>query len=89
MIIRDALAHDAQAACAVLRDSISQLCVADHHDDPEILSRWLANKTPENVAAWADEGKFGAAASYPMANAIERGSPYKRATQSELCEKSG
>jgi len=38
----------------VLRASIAELCDADHHNDPEILSRWLANKTPDNVAAWAD-----------------------------------
>ncbi|CCE11693.1 putative Acetyltransferase, GNAT family [Bradyrhizobium sp. STM 3843] len=54
MIIRDATLDDAAEACAVLRASIIQLCTADHHDDPDILSRWLANKTPENVAAWAD-----------------------------------
>jgi GNAT superfamily N-acetyltransferase len=53
MIIRDATPDDAAKACAVLRASISELCVADHHNDPEILGRWLANKTPENVAAWA------------------------------------
>jgi len=29
------------------------LCVADHHNDPAILNAWLANKTPETVAAWA------------------------------------
>ncbi|MGC2776370.1 MAG: GNAT family N-acetyltransferase [Bradyrhizobium sp.] len=52
MIIRDATADDAAKACAVLRASISDLCAADHHNDPDILSRWLANKTPENVAAW-------------------------------------
>ena len=54
MIIRDAIPDDADEACAVLRASIAQLCNADHHDDPDILSRWLANKTPENVVAWAD-----------------------------------
>jgi GNAT superfamily N-acetyltransferase len=53
MIIRDATPDDAVQACAVLRASISQLCVADHGNDPDILGRWLANKTPENVAAWA------------------------------------
>jgi GNAT superfamily N-acetyltransferase len=51
--IRDATKADAAAACEVLRASISELCAADHHNDPEILGRWLANKTPENVAAWA------------------------------------
>ena len=53
MLIRDATAADAPAACTVLIDSITQLCTADHHDNPDILQRWLANKTPENVASWA------------------------------------
>ena len=52
MKIRDATAADAAAACEVLRASISELCAADHHNDPEILGRWLANKTPDNLAAW-------------------------------------
>jgi GNAT superfamily N-acetyltransferase len=50
--IGDATAADAVAACEVLRASISELCAADHHNDPEILKRWLASKTPENLAAW-------------------------------------
>lgn len=54
MIIRDATADDAEAACAVLRASISELCRDDHRGDPQILARWLANKTPQNVAQWAD-----------------------------------
>jgi GNAT superfamily N-acetyltransferase len=51
--IRDAAPADAAAACYVLRESISRLCVADHGNDPAILNAWLANKTPETVAAWA------------------------------------
>jgi GNAT superfamily N-acetyltransferase len=51
--IRDAAPEDAVAACQVLRESISRLCVADHHNDPAILNAWLADKTPETVAAWA------------------------------------
>jgi GNAT superfamily N-acetyltransferase len=35
--------------------SISDLCVADHGNDPAILARWLGNKTPENVAAWIQD----------------------------------
>ncbi len=54
MIIRDATPADGQEACAVLRASIAQLCGADHRNDADILNRWLANKTSENVAAWAD-----------------------------------
>lgn len=53
MRIRDATAADANATCEVLRASISELCAADHHNDPKVLGRWLANKTPENVKAWA------------------------------------
>ena len=52
MEIRDAVPEDAPSACEVMRRSISELCSADHHDDPVILARWLANKTPEIVAAW-------------------------------------
>jgi GNAT superfamily N-acetyltransferase len=52
MEIRDAVPDDAAAACNVLRRSISELCEADHRNDPAILARWLGNKTPENVAAW-------------------------------------
>jgi len=51
--IRDAAPDDAVAACRVMRESISCLCVADHRNDPAILNPWLANKTPETVAAWA------------------------------------
>ena len=53
MEIRDATPEDADAGCRVLRESISQLCVADHRNDPAILNAWLANKTPEIVASWA------------------------------------
>jgi GNAT superfamily N-acetyltransferase len=52
MAIRDAVAEDAPAACEVIRRSISELCRADHLNDPAILGRWLANKTPEIVASW-------------------------------------
>jgi hypothetical protein len=52
MEIRDAVPEDASAACQVLRQSIAELCVADHGNDPAILTRWLSNKTPEIVASW-------------------------------------
>ena len=55
VIIRDATPADGPEACDVLRASISELCTADHDNDPEILKRWLANKTPENVATWIDD----------------------------------
>jgi GNAT superfamily N-acetyltransferase len=52
MKIRDAVPEDAPAACEVIRRSIIELCAADHHNDPVILERWLANKTAEIVASW-------------------------------------
>lgn len=52
MEIRPAVIEDAPAACQVLRRSIIELCVDDHHNDPEILEKWLANKTPGIVATW-------------------------------------
>jgi GNAT superfamily N-acetyltransferase len=52
MKIRDANIEDAPAACAVLRRSITELCIADHGNDPGILARWLGNKTPEIIASW-------------------------------------
>ena len=52
MEIRDAVVDDAPAACHVLRRSISELCVADHQNDPTILARWLSNKTPPIVSSW-------------------------------------
>ncbi len=52
MDIRKAHTEDAEQACAVLRHSIQELCHADHSGDAAKLASWLANKTPENVAAW-------------------------------------
>jgi GNAT superfamily N-acetyltransferase len=52
MEIRDATTEDAEAACLVMRRSIAELCVADHKNDPAILTRWLGNKTPEIFVSW-------------------------------------
>jgi GNAT superfamily N-acetyltransferase len=56
MEVRDAIPDDAAAACEVLRRSISELCVADHGNDPAILARWLSNKTPESFRSWIRSG---------------------------------
>jgi GNAT superfamily N-acetyltransferase len=57
--IRDAKPDDAEAACAVLRASIIELCAADHNNDPVLLERWLANKQPEIVAGWIAQPERG------------------------------
>lgn len=51
MIVRNAIASDAIAACTVLRRSITECRGEDHDNDPHLLSAWLHNKTPESVAA--------------------------------------
>ena len=52
MLIRRARIEDAASACEAMRRSIAELCGSDHHDDPAILARWLANKTPAHWAGW-------------------------------------
>jgi hypothetical protein len=52
MQIRAAIIEDAAEACEVLRRSIAELCRADHQDDPEVLRKWLSNKTPDHVRSW-------------------------------------
>jgi GNAT superfamily N-acetyltransferase len=52
MQIREAMADDAAEACRVLRRSITELCSADHMDDPVVLADWLSNKKPANVRSW-------------------------------------
>ena len=49
---RAAETRDAEAAVAVLRRSIVELCVADHLNDPSTLAQWLENKTVEHFHAW-------------------------------------
>jgi GNAT superfamily N-acetyltransferase len=56
MRIRDAVPNDASAACEVMRRSITELCAADHGNDPVILGRWLSNKTPEIFRSWIRPG---------------------------------
>lgn len=50
--VRPAESQDAAAAIAAVRNSISQLCAADHRNDPATLAAWLRNKTADNFAAW-------------------------------------
>lgn len=50
--VRVASPDDAFQACALLRRSILECCVPDHHNDPEVLASWLGNKDPLTVATW-------------------------------------
>jgi GNAT superfamily N-acetyltransferase len=56
-MIRPARPEDAERISEVLVASITALCGADHHDDPARIANWLANKTPQAIAALiADPG---------------------------------
>ena len=59
--IRKATPGDAQAACTLLRRSISEGCELDHRDRPGVLDSWIGNKTPETVANW-----FSSPANYAL-----------------------
>ncbi|MEM9059923.1 MAG: GNAT family N-acetyltransferase [Pseudomonadota bacterium] len=54
--IRDAVLEDAEALSDLLIASITGLCRAYHGDDPKLIAKWIANKTPENIAAWIEKG---------------------------------
>ena len=58
-IFRPAMPCEAAEACQVVRQSIEGLCGADHGDDPAVLERWLANKTPGDFAAWIEADPTG------------------------------
>lgn len=51
-VIRLSGTSQAREACDVVRRSITQCCALDHANEPAVLQAWLANKTPENLAAW-------------------------------------
>jgi GNAT superfamily N-acetyltransferase len=52
--LRRAGVGDTDAVVTVLRRSITELCVADHRNDPGVLGAWLENKTAENVRTWIE-----------------------------------
>lgn len=62
---------DTDAIVTVLHRSIRELCVDDHRGDPKMLDNWLANKTPDSVAAWiASDDDFCTVAVSPENNVV-------------------
>jgi GNAT superfamily N-acetyltransferase len=58
----------------VLHRSIRELCFDDHRGDAKMLDNWLANKTPESVAAWiASDDDFCSVAISPDNDVIAFG----------------
>jgi len=56
--VRPMQPQDEAVVLDVLRRSITELCVADHGNDPQVLGAWLANKTPENFTRWLTHPDF-------------------------------
>lgn len=54
--IRQATLEDANEISNVLIRSITELCAADHLDDPELIKGWIENKSPEHICQWLKEG---------------------------------
>ena len=50
--VRLATPADAEVVIAVVRESITRLCVADHRDEPLTLELWLRNKTTKYFLRW-------------------------------------
>jgi GNAT superfamily N-acetyltransferase len=50
--IREAMDADAVEAINTLRRSITELCVADHQNNPCEVEDWLSNKTVETWRQW-------------------------------------
>jgi GNAT superfamily N-acetyltransferase len=58
MKIRRAKTDDAAEACTVIRRSITKLCHLDNGGDKAYLSKWLSNKTIENLGRWISQSHF-------------------------------
>ena len=58
VFVRIASVEDAPVVTDLLRRSISQLCVEDHHNDSESLELWLKNKTVPIVRGWFESPKL-------------------------------
>ncbi len=47
--IRQATPSDAKILSDILITSIRQLCIGDHKNDADLVDRWIANKSPDNI----------------------------------------
>lgn len=52
--LRDARLDDAEEAARVVVRSITELCTADHRNDPDTIALWTANKTAANMRRWIE-----------------------------------
>ncbi|WP_245223426.1 hypothetical protein [Ruegeria sp. HKCCSP346] len=54
--LRPATVFDVFDISRVLIRSITQLCVADHNNDPGHLEQWTAHKDPATIRGWFKPG---------------------------------
>jgi hypothetical protein len=57
MKVRKALARDVPQLVTVVRRSITELCADEYRNDPDVLQRWLANKTAESFTRWIGDDR--------------------------------
>src|SRR5262245_56729946 len=58
MKIRPAHLSDIPRMIDVVCRSITELCTEHYFNDPEILARWLSNKTSANFERWITDGRY-------------------------------
>ena len=56
LCIRKAVPSDVERLSEVMISSIRDLCAADHLNDPAAIADWCANKSPETVRDWIEDG---------------------------------
>lgn len=56
ILIRQAIVFDVFDISRVLIASITDLCSADHGNDPTRLAPWIADKSPQHVREWLSAG---------------------------------
>ncbi len=54
--MRRATVFDVFDLSRVLIRSITQLCKADHQDDPQTIAQWTADKDPATIRGWITSG---------------------------------
>ncbi|WP_160116521.1 GNAT family N-acetyltransferase [Ruegeria sp. AU67] len=55
-MLRRATVFDVFDLSRVLVRSITELCTADHQDDPKVIAQWTANKDPATIRGWIRNG---------------------------------
>lgn len=55
-MIKTASTDNADEACAVVRESIQEICGPYYNEIPGYVEEWLSNKTPSNLRQWIEHG---------------------------------